>query len=223
MKTSPPWRKRLRLGVAHGGRSDLVVGREISRSALIDGSTGALVLRQATEAHTRAPASSAAERAQGRVVQDRVAALRVGDLLEGLIQQVQGAAAIIAVQDKGTLAVAGHVLRGKLDGQGIDPGGVGERLDSRLPVGPRGESHGPLAPDGGLGVSDCESPLAQTDASQPATAQGVTLVGGQAQRLFEVAQGQLECVGEMVRPAAQVQDPAPLGRQSIRRELREPG
>ena len=82
----------------------------------VDGSLGL----EATEAQARAPARSAAERAEGGVVQDRVAVVLVGDLLEGLIEQVQGAAAIVAVEGDGTLALAADFLGGELDRQGVD-------------------------------------------------------------------------------------------------------
>ena len=74
----------------------------------------------------------------------------------------------------------------------------------------------------GLGVGHRGPPIAQADPSQPSAAQGLALFGIQPQRLLEVEQGQPGCVGEIVGPAAQVQQPAPRGRSRTGRELERP-
>ena len=129
-------------------------------------------------------------RAQGGVVLHLVAAIAVRDLLERLIEQVEGAAAVLAVADKGALApTAVDLLVGEFDRQGVNPGGIEEGLGLSLPFFPRAWVHGLGEPDRGFGVDHRRLPFAQTDARQRSAAQGVTLLWHQAQRLLEVGQG----------------------------------
>ncbi len=116
-----------------------------------------------------------------RRVRQQPGALGFGDLLEGLLKQVQGAGAITAITSDGALTLAADGAGGELDGQGVDPGGVQVRLAQRLGIGPFAGRR-LRQPDACLGVGHGGAPVAQADPGQATTGQGLGVIAGQLER-----------------------------------------
>ncbi len=169
------------------------------------------MLLRVTSVVPRRGASFGLARAQGiesRIGQE-TGSLLAGNAFQSLVEKIESTAAVGSVQADGSLAVEAHLAGGELDGLGVDPRGVEEGLDAD----PRDRRAAGDA-EAARRIEASASAMAGRHSprrirARPAAGKGVALVRRRASEMPRNRRGPAGRIGEVVGPAALVEQTGP--------------